>query len=818
MYPPHIKDLGSCQLLPRQSPLTKAILSASLALQCLALIPCDANATPNETITQQKNFSIAAGPLGPALTRFSGEAGVVVSFDANLTAGRQTAGLKGAYSVEQGFATLLDGSGLQAQKVDEGTWLVSKAPQAGSMELSPLSIKGQQTSTATEGTGSYTTATTSTATKMNLSIKETPQSISVVTRQRMDDQALQSITDVLEQTPGVTISRDSSERFNIYSRGSEITKYQYDGVTTSVQNQTQTMTQNLADMAIYDKVEIVRGATGLMTGAGVPGGVVNMVRKKPTDTFQASVEGSVGRWDYKRSQIDVSGPLIDSGKLRARLVTAKQENDTFTDDYSQAKDVLYGVVEADVTDTTTVRFGIDYEKYKVHGVSGVPLMYSDGSQTNFSRSTSAGAPWSTTEFDTTNYFFNVDQQLAGEWKLNVGGNFMDVNRHISGASVYPTPTSGVERATGNVTAEILNNVQVDQTQKSLEVNIQGPFTLFGREHQAIFGYNFQRYKNNHDAYGSSYPTVNIFAWDQVQPTANDNHVLIFDTYTIERGYYAATRLNPMDDLHVILGARVSDYEFYNLTAIPTSTYSVTSSYGTHGEITPYAGIVYDLTPEQSLYASYTDIFQPNSVSDINGKVIDPQVGSNYEVGWKGEFYDGRLNANAAIYHVKRDNATERAGTISGISYYRAISGTETNGYDLELSGEVLPGWSVSGSYSHSRTENADGVRQLTYYPLDTVRLWNTYRFDGTLRNLTIGGGLRWNSKMAVAYAALKGKATQDDYFVTDAMARYRFNDRLSATLNVSNIFDKKYYTAIQTLAYGYYGEPRNATLELKYEF
>ncbi len=801
----------------RMNPLSKAIgIRSAFKTQLSTLALTLALPVAAQAQTQEWTLNISAQPLATALQALANATGTQVLYSPQDIEHLHSNAVNGRYSLEQSIRILLTGTQTTYQL--NGNTITIQPAAGSSLQLPASTINGQRLGDTTEGTNSYTTGNTSTATKMNLSIKETPQSISVITRQRMDDQALMSITDVLEQTPGVTISRDSSERFNIYSRGSEITKYQYDGVTTSLQNQTQTMTQNLADMAVYDKIEVVRGATGLMTGAGVPGGVVNMVRKKPTDTFQASVEGSVGRWDYRRSQVDVSGPLVDSGKLRARLVAAKQDNDTFTDNYSQAKDILYGVAEADVTDSTTVRFGIDYEKYKVHGVSGVPLMYSDGSQTHFSRSTSAGAPWSRTEFETTNYFFNIDQKLAGDWKMSLGGNYMDVQRHVSGASVYPTPTSGVDKATGNVTAEILNNVEADQTQKSVEFNIQGPFTLFGREHQAIFGYNFQRYKNNHDAYGSSYPTVNIFNWDQVTPTANDNHVLIFDTYTIERGYYAATRLNPIDDLHVILGARTSDYEFYNLTAIPTSTYSVRSTYGAHGEVTPYAGIVYDLTPEQSVYASYTDIFQPNSVQDVNGKVIDPQVGSNYELGWKGEFYDGRLNANVAVYQVKRDNATERAGTISGVSYYRAISGTETNGYDLELSGEVLPGWNVSGSYSHSRTENADGVRQLTYYPLDTFKFWNAYNFDGALHNLTVGAGVRWNSKMSVAYAALGGKAVQDDYFVTDAMARYRFNEHLSASLNVSNVFDKKYYTAIQTLAYGYYGEPRNATLDVKYEF
>lgn len=136
-----------------------------------------------------------------------------------------------------------------------------------------------------------------------------------------------------------------------------------------------------------------------------------------------------------------------------------------------------------------------------------------------------------------------------------------------------------------------------------------------------------------------------------------------------------------------------------------------------------------------------------------------------------------------------------------------------------LAGEVLPNWHVSASYSHSRSKKADGTRQLTYHPLDTVKLWNTYGFSGGLENLTVGGGVRWVSKTAVDYRPyVNGKAVQDDYAVADAMGRYKFNDHVPAALNVNNLFDKKHYAAFQALAYGYYGERRNATLSVRYDF
>ena len=209
------------------------MLCASFALQCMALTPVVVNAAQAQTSTEQKSFKIPAGPVGAAITRFSGEAGVVVSFDANLAAGRNTSGLNGVYSIEQGFAVLLKGSGLHAQKIDERTYLVSRLEQDGPMNLGPVRVDGQEMGGPTEGTGSYTTGVTNTATKLNLSLRETPQSVSVMTRQRIDDQNLSSIGSVLEQTPGINVQSPGSDRLYVFSRGLAVDNYQYDGLPTT---------------------------------------------------------------------------------------------------------------------------------------------------------------------------------------------------------------------------------------------------------------------------------------------------------------------------------------------------------------------------------------------------------------------------------------------------------------------------------------------------------------------------------------------------------------------------------------------------------
>ncbi|MDR2317513.1 MAG: TonB-dependent receptor [Pseudomonas sp.] len=796
-------------------PLAAGIRNALLVSALLAATPALADTTPRE-------YHIGQGDLGQALTRFATQAGIVLSFDPTATQGRKTPGLEGVYGVDDGLQVLLSGSGLRVMRDSDDRWFIIPAgEETGAMQLSATHVNSVGLGATTEGTGSYTTGVTSTATKMNLSIRETPQSISVITRQRMDDQHLASITDVLKETPGITMSQDGGERFNIYSRGSAINSYQFDGVNTSQQNETRNIPSTLLDTALYDHIEVVRGATGLMTGAGEPGGVINLIRKKPTREFKAYVKGSVGSWDNYRSEADVSGPLTETGNVRGRMVVAKQDNQTFMDWYDQKWEIVYGVAEADLTDTTLVRLGVDYQKYRSTGAPGVPLIYSNGQQTHFSRSTSSGARWMYDDFETLNYTATLEQQLADDWKLRVVSNYMDVDRDADlGWFRSTTGNSFLNQQTGVASAERAM-ISANQVQKGVDVNLQGSYELFGRSHDLVVGYNYSDYKNHHDSLSGGNTDFNFYTWDNYLARDGYRPSVLLDIKTRQSGYFVANRFNLSDELHWLLGARVSNYSYdYNFTSRITGLNTPRKMRET-GEVTPYTGLVYDLTPEQSIYASYTDIFQPQSSQDKNGQVLAPVIGKNYEMGWKGEFYEGRLNASAALFVVERDNFAELDPgqiTPSRTSAYRAVDGAKTKGFDLEISGEVAPGWNVQAGYSHARTEDADGKRLNTQLPMDTLRLWTTYRLTGHWDKLTLGGGVNWDSSKSLTFADLdNAKAKDEDYAVASLMARYQVTDHFAATLNVNNLFDEKYYAGMAG-SYGHYGAPRNAMLDLRYDF
>ncbi|MBC3486842.1 TonB-dependent siderophore receptor [Pseudomonas kermanshahensis] len=783
---------------------------------------------------QAQRYDIPAGSLAEALSQFAAASGVMITFSAEDTAGLGSPGLQGDFELHQGFARLLQGSGLRLVQAGNKRYVLAKAERGAALELGATSINATGLGATTEGTGSYTTGQSSTATKLPLTLRETPQSISVVTRQRMDDQGLNDITEVLQQTPGLSVQSLGSERFNIYSRGYSVDNYQFDGIPTTLDIATQMSAQSLADMAIYDRVEVLRGATGLMTGAGDPSATINLVRKRPTAEFKGHITAGVGSWDKYRSEVDLSGPLTPTGNVRGRMVAAYQQNNSFMDHYSQEKQIFYGVLEADLTDTTLLTVGADYQKNNPQGSSSVafPLFHSNGEQTSFSRSTNSAARWSHNPQDALNTFASLEQKLAYDWTLKASVNQMYIKRDdykLATASWgFPDESTGAGvRLYGGAGSTW-------QKQTGLDVQAQGPFQLFGRQHELIVGYNYSRYENRHT------PTrgtriegtfVNVYDWDNYtdKPVMGGGKLYDGDTVIHQTGTYIATRLRPTDDLSVILGARVSKYDYdYDLTYPATPLSNRTTDYKENGVVTPYAGVVYDLNDIHSVYASWTSIYKPQSLRDADGSTLEPREGDNYEVGLKSEFFDGRLNTSIAAYEVKQDNLAvlDEGKTVNNdgmTAAYKAVSGATTRGFEVEANGELMPGWNVSASYNHGITKDRDGERLNTEAPANMVKLWSTYRLPGDFDRLTVGGGANWQSgtHITVTPSTALGtvKAKQSQFTVVNLMARYQLTDQLSTTLNINNLFDKKYISALDTTFYsGYYGEPRNVMLNTRYDF
>lgn len=304
----------------------------------------------------------------------------------------------------------------------------------------------------------------------------------------------------------------------------------------------------------------------------------------------------------------------------------------------------------------------------------------------------------------------------------------------------------------------------------------------------------------------------------------------------------AARWSLADPVRLLSGVRLTRWDVkthgYNpRTGAFTGT---TGQYSVKRELTPYLGLVWDVSPDWSLYASYTDAFQPQSYFDANDRVIEPIVGRSYEIGAKAELLDKRLNLGLAVFRSELDNVAEVDNaypdtyrTPAGNRPYRSSGkGNTSEGVELEASGEIRPGWNIYAGLSHSRTKNAQGQRINRDMPATLLRLSTAYTLPNS--GWTLGAGLSWNSGFQTLVNRPAGRQPngavrtvpelrkQSSVALLNLMARYQFNKALSLQLNVNNVFDKKYANAITTVVTQpggvIWGEPRNIQLTARYRF
>ncbi|MCU0120023.1 TonB-dependent receptor [Pseudomonas sp. B2M1-30] len=807
------------------------ILASTLPGLCVPLLASGAE----QPAAQKHHFNIAPGSLISVLNRFAEQSGVFLAGHNDLAADRRSPGLVGDYTEQQALRRLLQGSGVQAQAQNSGGYVLRAAPSAtGPLELDATTVSGKHLGAITEGTQAYTTGQTSSATGLPLSLRETPQSVTVITRQQLDDQGATGIADILRRAPGISVQNYDSERWEFSSRGAPITNFQYDGVNTDYDGVYDYGTTS-TDMAPYDRVEIIKGATGLMTGSGDPSATVNLIRKRPTEAFKASVSGTVGSWDNARGEADIGGPLTADGHLRGRFVGVLQQRSAYADHYRNDKDIAYGILEADLSPDTLLSVGFDQQNTRSRGASwtGFPMFHSDGSRTHFSRSFNPATDWSRRDFSNQTLFAALSRQLANDWtfKLSYDRKHRQHDTLLGSASGgNPDPVSG------DGMFLYMGRFQGDEVQDNFDLNLSGPFSLFGREHQLLAGFMSMNTRQDIPVYGSVYPALggSIFDWRGEFAKPDIPQVGRDDIRQRQTGAYLATRLKPTNDLALILGGRVSDFTASDhLDYRDPTRADVRDGYRQTGVLTPYAGVVYDLDDRYSLYSSYTRIYQPQMSKDASRQVLEPVQGNSLEAGVKAEYFDGRLNAGFAVFRIEQDNIAEYVSGFDSESVYRPVQGATTKGFEFELAGELREGWNLSAGYAFNHTRDAKGepvygaILQTTA-PEQIVRVFSSYRLPGAWQNLTLGAGVSWQSEFFgnvfqpdpadTDNGGHTVRITQDSYYLVDAMARYRFNEHLSTTLNVKNLLDTTYYTGLGNFGTGFYGEPRNVQLTTRWDF
>lgn len=692
------------------------------------------------------------------------------------------------------------------------------APSADTLVIDANTHADSNSTTPQNSGHAYAVKTTTAGTGLTLTPRDVPQSVSVMTKQRIQDQNLQSVGAVLDNTVGVTSETTDSERTGYYSRGFYINNYSFDGIPTNVE-EAWNFGDSTEDTAIYDRIEVVRGAAGLLTGAGNPSASVNMVRKHAdSKTWTGNISGTYGSWNNRRTVLDVQGPLSESGKVRGRVIAGYQDKDSYLDRYNNRKKFIYATVDADITDNTTLSVGYDYQQSRVKGATwgGIPTWYSNGDLTHYSRSFNPAPDWTHYNVDSKKVFANLSHQFDNGWNLRATGTHAetDFDSKLMYLSGFPDATTGVG-ATG-YGGWYVGKRKVD----SVDVIANGPFNLLGRQHELIGGVSYSRQNNQYSASTTLFSASdvgNLDAWDGSMADANWSDLTPYSTETIrQKAVYSAARFSLADPLSLIVGARYTQW-----SAEYNGVYSGEASYGKNN-ISPYAGLIYDINDTWSAYVSYTSIFQPQDHQTVDGKFLDPITGKSYEAGVKSDWYNGNLTASVAVFRTEEDNLGQTDGNnyVEGSSQqaYYAVQGTVSKGVEFEINGAVTDNLKMTfGGTTYSATDNT-GADITSNMPRTTFKLFSSYRLP-QLQALTLGGGVRWQNRTYQDTTAPSGDAVriyQGSYALVDLFTRYQVTPKLSAQLNINNLFDKTYETNLSD--YIVYGEPRNASLSLNYSF
>ena len=691
----------------------------------------------------------------------------------------------------------------QAQSGNEG------AAEA-TLDAVTVSAPADQNSATTEGTGNYQ-AKAATIGKTAQPLKDIPQSVTVVTRQQLQDQNLVTLESALKTVTGATVVRyDASGMYNTFNaRGFGSDTYQIDGVNIP------TDTNGVyLDLAVFDRVEVLRGAAGMFSGAGEPGVTINLARKRALPTFQIETGVNLGSWKYRRADLDVTGPLMASGRVRGRLVAALQDNDTFMKNVDGGKKLLYGTLEADVADNTTVSVGAIWQDVKSVLSRGLPT-WADGTLIQLPRSAMPVLHWNRQRMETRDYFAELEHRFANQAVLKA--TVRRTERTNDGKYTDPTPPD----ANGWMTGLTSSAFERKDTDTSGDLYFNTPLNWGGRTHNLLLGTDWRETRAL--AHYAPYPgpptgRINLFDPDPhaiAEPSFNMNANL-GDTTTKAHGAYGQLRVKVLDALTLIGGGRLSWWKSAG------ESWGVKSNYKASSEFTPYAAAVYQLAPSLSAYGSYSQIFKPQNSRTVGGDQIKPRTGAQIELGLKGEAMDGKLQYSAAVFRITDQNRAMADPANQGFSI--ASGKVRSQGFETEVRGRLTPNWQLTAGYAYTTTKYLVGTTAQvgqtfdTFTPKHNVNLWVMYAVPASiLPGLEVGAGLRSLSRFYSQSGAIRVRAP--GYTVASLSVGYRIHRNLKLALNVDNLFDKVYWEKVSYPGrQNFYGAPRSVNLSLRGTF
>jgi len=801
-------------------------LGIRAALLCLPLASIVPGAAMAQSATQQvvRSYDIPAGPLSSALSRFAGEAGVLLSVDGSLLQGLESNGLQGQYGVDDGFAALLQGSGLQAVRDSQGNYsLARRSAQTDAVELQPMTVEGFALGNALGSMEGYNATHSSVATKTSMPLLETSQSVSVVTRQQMDDQGSLTVAQALRYTPGVMSSPyGATSRYDyVAMRGfndGSVDNLYLDGL--KVMGDAGTYSTMQIDPYFLERIDVLKGPSSVLYGRSLPGGLVAMTSKQPTAKAYRQVQATLGSNAQKSIGVDLGGPLDDDGMLSYRLVGLAEKGDT---QYDHVESQRYAVApslridfSADTALTLQAYLQHDPESGYHGGLPAEGTLY---------RRNGRYLPDGFFEGDPDHEKFERTQQMLGyqfehrfddTWSMRQ--NFRYLDSEVESEQVYGMGWNGnsSELARAYTGAdERLHSWIIDNM-------LQAEFDTGAARHTLITGIDYQRGKSNVVYYGAA--AANLDAFDPVYGAPVTPGAPFVQTRRLEQTGLYMQDLIELDRWRLSLGVRQDWVE----TEVETAA-TGTSSGKDSRQLTSRAGVLYLFDNGVAPYLSYSQSFNPNSTADASGNPLEPTEGTQWELGIKYQPVGHDDLYTASLFHIEQENL---ASKLPDENFFRPVGAVRSQGLELEARLQVTESLRLLGSYTFTDIEYSKSVFSAVDSTLDnkgntptqSVRhmasLWADYRFVDRLAGLSTGAGIRYVGK---SWADAENTQRIPSYTLFDAAIGYDLANvglpGAEVRLNANNLTDKKYVAACgSSLNYCYMGEERNVTATVSYEF
>ncbi len=653
------------------------------------------------------------------------------------------------------------------------------------------------------------------ATGLDLDIADTPQSISVVTSDQMDKFGADNINDALRLATGINVEEWETNRTNYMARGFEIKNTQIDGV--GLPNDWGIVTGAM-DSFGYEKLEVIRGANGLLTGVGNSSGTINYVRKRPTNVAQFSIEASGGSFDQRRIEADYSTPFTADGKWAGRVVVAAEDQDSYLRLLSNDRTFVYGVVDGQLGDRSTLTLGASYQEANTDGNmwGALVLAYSDGTQAEFPRNATTALDWTYWDTKNTTAFAEYTFKLAEAWDFKLTYNYRQYEDESSlfFACVRKSAASIATRGWGCWAIRAIG--QHSPRRIWWKRPVSGRFELFGREHEAMLGLS---YGNSELIQNVQYAAADDPSWGALPPFPYPGDVFAEPAWgpverdslldqTLKRGF-GATRLSVTDKLKAIVGFNYSEYHRDgDLTGVPFDQ--------TESEISPYAGLTLpgartvDALCQLLRYLSAAGSIRHHR--PLPGRIEGPELRSGRE---------GRVAASGVCWRRWRCSRRSRkawptfAGMTEDAQYYYEGVDVSSKGIEVEVVGRLSENVDLVFGFTSLQLEGAQGEDIYEWVPRQTANI----SLSGTSAELQ-GDFIGDQRPVAERYLKLDEYTNviirQDSYATLNAFARWDVTDKLHVRANVRNITDEKYITSLYQI--GFYGAPRNYEVGVGYKF